>query len=172
MQINKTAGLLPVLCLIGSTAVAEGFYVGAKAGWMDADVNGLDEAVNVGAVVGYTFANISEGVSWGIEGEATTTTSDGDVDIAGFNGDWDIDTQAIYGVLRLGNAFYGKLRLGYLWEDVSVSVAGASADGNDDGVSGGVGAGMHINEQFSVEAEYTYVEEDINFYSVGVNFSF
>ena len=172
MRINKTAGLLPLLCLLGNTAMAEGVYLGAKLGLMDADVSGLDPATNIGVVVGYAFAPVSDSISWAVEGEFTTSVSDGDIDAFGSNGSWDVDTQALYGVLRIGGDLYGKLRLGYLREDASASVAGVSADGSDDGVSGGLGAGWHANEQLSVELEYTLIEEDIDFYSVGVNYAF
>ncbi|VAW82826.1 hypothetical protein MNBD_GAMMA14-824 [hydrothermal vent metagenome] len=172
MYINKTAGLIPALCLVSGAVMAEGAYVGARVGIMDADVSGLDSATNMGVLLGYTFGDVSDGMTWAVEGEFTTTASKGDVDLAGFNGDWDIDTQAIYGVLRIGGDFYGKARVGYLREDISVSVAGISADGSDSGLSGGVGAGWRINEQIAIEAEYTLVEKDVDFYSAGVNFAF
>lgn len=172
MRINKAAGLLPVICLLGNTAMAEGLYLGAKIGVVDADVSGFDDATNAGVTVGYQFAPVSENISWALEGEFTTTVSDGDISVFGSNGSWDVDTQALYGVLRIGGDLYGKLRLGYLREDVSASVAGVSADGSDDGVSGGLGAGWRANEQLSVELEYTLVEEDLDFYSVGLNFAF
>jgi hypothetical protein len=172
MRINKTAGLFPLLCLLGSTAMAEGVYVGAKIGAMDADVSGFDDATNLGIVVGYTFEPVSDGISWALEGEFTTSVSDGDVNAFGSSGSWDVDTQALYGVLRIGGDLYGKLRLGYLREDVSASVAGVSADGSDDGVSGGLGVGWRASEQLSLELEYTLIEEDLDFYSVGANFAF
>ena len=172
MNRMKAAGLLPALLLVGNTALAEGPYLGAKVGLMDPDISGLDEATNVGLVAGYSFADNGSNMRWGVEAEFTTTTSDGDVRVGGLNGDWDVDTQALYGVLTIGDTLYGKLRLGYLREDVSVSLAGFSADGNDDGVSGGVGAGWRVNDRFALEAEYTFVEQDIDFYSLGVTFAF
>ncbi|TCK16994.1 outer membrane protein with beta-barrel domain [Thiogranum longum] len=172
MRIIKLAGLLPALCLISSQAMAEGFYAGAKAGWMDPDIRGFDEATNLGVQGGYTFGAPDTGITWAVEAELTTTISDGDVQAFGSSGNWDVDTQAIYGVLRIGDALYGKLRLGFLHEDASASVVGASADGSDSGVSGGLGGGWRANQQLSFELEYTMVEEDIDFYSVGMNFAF
>ena len=173
MDIRKTAGLLPALCLVNTAAMAEGPYLGARLGFMDADISGLDSATNIGLIAGYNFGDVADdGMSWGIEAEFTTTVSDGDVDVAGLNGDWDIDTQAIYGVFRIGGDLYGKVRLGCLREDVSISVAGISADGSDDGLSGGLGGGWQVNEQLSLEAEYTRVEEDVDYYSIGAHFAF
>lgn len=172
MEINKTAGMFPVLCLIGSTAMAEGLYLGARVGVMDPDVSGLDDATNAGVVIGYTVGEINDILSWGFEGEVTTTVSDGDVDVAGFKGDWDIDTQAIYAVFRVGETIYGKLRFGALREDVSINVAGVSVDGDDSSFTAGIGAGWRFTDQLAFEAEFTNVESDVNFYSVGVNYSF
>jgi hypothetical protein len=172
MRITKTAGLLPALCLIGSSAMAEGFYAGAKLGWMDPDFSGFDEATNIGVVLGYTFSVPDVGVSWAVEGELTTTVFEGDIQVFGSSGNWDIDTQAIYGVLRIGGDLYGKLRLGYLWEDASADIAGVSADGSDNGTSVGLGGGWRANQQLAIEVEYTLVEEDIDFYSIGMNLAF
>ncbi len=172
MNNRKMAGLLPVLCLFSSAAMAEGPYLGAKLGIMDADVSGLDDATNVGLFAGYNFGELGDGISWALEAEFTTTISDGDVDVLGLNGDWDVDTQALYAVLRVGGDLYGKLRAGYLREDVSVSIAGVSIGGDDTGFSGGLGGGWQVNEQLAIEAEYTLVEEDLDFYSIGVNYAF
>ena len=161
-----------MLCLIGSTAMAEGVYVGAKVGVMDPDVNGLDEATNAGVAIGYTFAEIEEMFSWGFEAEFTTTVSDGDAELAGFKGDWDVDTQAIYAVVRAGKTVYGKLRAGVLREDVSIDIAGISAEEDDTSFTAGLGAGWRVTEKLALEAEYTFIESDLDFYSIGVNYSF
>jgi len=171
MEIRKTARLLPVLCLLGSTAMAEGVYVGAKVGVMDPDINGMDEATNAGVVLGYTFGGDGN-ISWAAEAEFTTTISDGDIEVFGQKGDWDVDTQALYGVLRFGSDIYGKVRAGYLREDVSASIAGVSVDDDDTGFSGGLGAGWRMNENFAIELEYTFIEDDLDFYSAGLNYSF
>ncbi len=172
METRKTAGLLPVLCMLGSTAMAEGVYLGARVGVMDPDVSGLDNATNASVLIGYMFAEIDDMFSWGFEAEATTTVSDGDAEVLGFKGDWDIDTQALYGVIRVGKAFYGKLRFGFLREDVSIDVAGVSVEGDDTSFTTGIGGGWRTTENLALEAEYTQVESDIGFYSVGVNYFF
>lgn len=172
MITYKTAGLLPILCLVGNTAVAEGFYLGAKAGVMKPGISELDDATNIGGVIGYEIGEASDNLTWIVEAEFTTTASDGDVEVLGLSGDWDVDTQALYAGVRVGTDLYAKLRLGYLRKDVSVSIAGFSADGSDTGASAGIGGGWRLNESVGLEVEYTFIEEDLDFYSFGVNFSF
>jgi hypothetical protein len=61
-----------------------------------------------------------------LEAEFTTTISAGDVDIGGFTGDWDIDTQATCVAARLGEKVYPKVRYGVLQEGASIKIAGFS----------------------------------------------
>lgn len=171
MNLRKTSWMLPALMSVSCAVAAEGVYVGARVGFMDPDVSGLDEAQNVGIVLGFEFMSDTL-ISAAVEAEFTTTYSDGDVDFAGLNGDWDVDTQALYLVGKLGEAFYGKLRAGVLREDVSISIGGISGEGSDSGFSAGLGVGWRAADNVSVEAEYTLVEEDIDFYSIGANIGF
>lgn len=152
-------------------AGAEGVYIGGKIGVMDVDDSAFDDATNAGILLGYEFP--ASGIaSVGFEAEFTTTVSDGDFNAFGVSGDWDIDTQAIYAVVRIGDQVYAKGRIGYLNEDVSVSVGNVSADGSDSGGSLGVGFGVRATDRLNIEAEYTKVEEDVDFWSVGVNLYF
>jgi hypothetical protein len=162
--------LMAVLLAGCGSAQAEGLYLGAVIGVMDVDVNGFDEAVNGGVVLGYAVP--AQGTaSWGLEAEFTTSVSKGDLEPSRF-GDWEIDTQAAYAVLRVGSDVYAKLRAGYLWEDVSVDFGGSTVEGDDNGFSGGIGVGFQGSESIDVEFQYTLIEEDVNFYSVGLNFKF
>lgn len=74
-------------------------YFGAKVGSMMADISELSDATNIGFVVGNRLKN-----NISIEGEFTFTAADGDVNIFGFSGDWDVLTIAGYGVYRSNNA--------------------------------------------------------------------
>ncbi len=171
MKIRKQHWLIPLLFAGCCTAHAEGFYAGTKVGIMDVDDSAFDEATNGGLLVGYEFSRQGM-VSWGAEAEFTTSLSDGDFQAFGISGDWDIDTQALYGVLKYGDQFYGKLKLGVLNEDVSASAGSVTVDESDSGLSVGLGAGWRANNRIAIEAEYTQIEEDVAFYSAGVNFSF
>jgi len=43
---------------------------------------------------------------------------------------------------------------------------------SDSGLSLGIGVGYQFNNKISTELEYTIIEEDIDFISLGVNYSF
>jgi len=102
MQFKKQHWLIPVLFAGCCTASAEGFYVGAKVGVMDVDESAFDEATNGGILIGYEFSRQGS-ISWGAEAEFTTSLSDGDFEVFGVSGEWDIDTQALYGVVEIGD---------------------------------------------------------------------
>ncbi len=150
---------------------AQGPYGGIKLGGVDVDTSAFDTATNMGVLLGYDFSS-SASLSWGLEAELTTSISDGDYRAFGNQGDWDIDTQALYGVFKFGREIYGKVKLGVLREDVSASVGGFSADDTETGTSAGVGVGWWIAPQVAIEAEYTQIEADAAFYSVGANYRF
>jgi outer membrane immunogenic protein len=130
------------------------------------DVSGLDDALNVGILFGgYIMEETSFG-SIAIEGEITTSISDGDVSINGERGDWDIDVIAIYAAYRSQRTIYFKGKIGLLYEDAKVKTPSRSASNDDIGLSLGIGGGWRIMDRSSLELEYTFIEDDINFFSL------
>ncbi len=163
--------VMSVLFFLPSAKAADSsWYVGLKAGQMMVDLDGLDDATNGGVLVGYSFGDFA------IEAEYTTTLSEGDVTILGVPGEWDINTFAVYGVYRSSGNIYFKGKVGFLNEDVSINVNAfgtpISAAGSDSSASLGVGVGWRIPDSNSLELEYTIVEEDIDFLSLGYNYHF
>jgi hypothetical protein len=147
------------------------FYLGLKAGKMMVDPAEFEDATSSGLVfVGYKFSN-NPGGSLAIEGEYTNSSSE-NITILGTTGKWDIDTIAVYVAYRTGGDLYFKGKAGYLHEDVSANIAGASISGSDSGLSLGIGAGLKIGKSNALELEYTIVEEDVSFLSLGFNFGF
>lgn len=171
MNIRTIRWLAFLFVFVCSTASAEGFYLGLKAGVMEVDDSAFDEAENVGLVLGYDMTG-TDAFAWAVEAEFTKSSSDGDFKVFGVNGEWDIETQAIYGVMKIGQDFYGKLKIGFLNEDVTAKAGGASFDDSDSGASAGVGLGWRASEAFALELEYTMIEEDVDFISGGINFHF
>jgi hypothetical protein len=169
MHNNKTA-LVLVMALAATSARAGGLYLGASVGVMDNDVKGFDDATNAGFLVGYDVVRFDV-VALSVEGELTTTVSDGDVEIFGFKGDWDIDTQAAYVAARVGDTLYAKARYGILREDVSVS-AGFSQSESDTGGSWGASLGWMITPEFGVQVDGTVVEGDVNYWNAGIVYRF
>lgn len=161
-----------VLGMVAGTAMAQGPYVGGKVAWVNVDdVLGIsfDSAMNGGVVLGYEFLP-----DYGLAAEAEFTTSinDGDWSYLGVSGNWDIQTSAIYLVSRLGQEVYAKVKVGYLNEDISVTVPGLTVSGDDSGVSWGLGGGYKFTQNVSAEVEWTKIEADADAWSAGVNFSF
>jgi hypothetical protein len=150
---------------------AEGWYLGASVGGMDADINGFDSATNAGFLAGYDVFT-REIFAASIETEFTTTVSDGDVKFSGVKGDWDIDTRAVYVVSRLGDRFYGKVRYGFLWEDFSVDIAGNSQSDSDSSISWGAAVGWMFAEQLGVQADATRIESSIQYWNLGLVYRF
>jgi hypothetical protein len=165
------AGAALLLSLALGPAQAAGWYLGASVGLMDNNVSGFDDATNVGALLGYDLYT-RDIFAVSLEGELTTTVSDGDVSIYGLQGDWNIDTQAAYVAARLGERFYMKVRYGVLREDATVNVAGTSQSGADTGGSWGAALGWMVTPQWGIQLDGTLVESDVNYWNVGVKYQF
>ena len=160
MRHIKAIFLVGLFGLVAAAPVAAGELIfGAKTGPMMIDVSGIDDPTNIGLMVGY-----QQGVVLGdlaIEGEFTTSSSDGD--LAGNK--VSIDTMAVYAALRTAGPIYFKVKGGFLQEDVKI---GSSSD-SDSGMSYGAGVGFGIGI-LQLELEYTQVEQDVSFLSLGVQF--
>lgn len=169
----QTRTLIAILCLGGvglsGTALAEDspWYGGIQVGQFSVDQSEFDSTNGVGVMLGYKVNNLVS-----IEGVLTTTGEDGDLTVQGVQGDWDLNTSAVYAAIRSSGNLYFKGKLGYLHEKVNASIVGLSFSGSDSGVSYGVGAGWRIGDGLGLELEYTIIEEDADFISLGVNFGF
>lgn len=143
---------------------ANPLYFGLKAGAMDVDDTD-DAASNVGAMVGYKFHEDERGAFFG-EGEYTRTFSDGEA-AGALAGDYDVETLSAYGGFRSAGQLFWKAKVGLSWWDVAVEGAGAAED-DGTSLSFGAGGGWRLNENTGIEAEYTIIDSDISFLSVGV----
>ena len=160
---KKNSAALAALALAWSCVVHAEGYAGGSAGIMDADVAG-DNPFNVGVRGGYRWPT-----GWGIEGEITTSLTNGKADV-GFFGSvhYSVDTYAVYGTYRTPGDVYFKARLGLLDEQVDAG----PADGSDSGLTGGAGIGFDVGRSAEVQIEYTYIEQDLNYWSGSVIFRF
>jgi hypothetical protein len=153
-----------LVVVLGLVAVpqtwAGDLFFGAKTGPMILDVSGVSDATNTGVVVGYELLGVLLG-DLAVEGELTTTTGDGELN----NDKVEVDTKAVYLALRSAGPFYFKAKAGYLNVDVDVGETSSSDSGTSYGV--GVGFGIGIAQ---LELEFTKIDKDIAFVSVGVQF--
>ncbi|MDP5211158.1 porin family protein [Microbulbifer sp. 2205BS26-8] len=157
----KLKALGAAAVLVCSAAVqAEGAYVGGTFGAMNVDAKYADKnPLNAGIRGGYTWNS-----GLGIEAEFTGSASDGELDDGS---DYSISTQALYATYRTQGDIYFKGRLGYLHEKVK-----AFREVSDDGFSAGIGAGFKLTENLSFEAEYTLVEQDVDYWSGSLVYHF
>lgn len=146
-----TAGFAPV-------ATAD-WYFGAKAGPMLIDTANVGNPTNAGVMIGKEWGVVIGDV--GVQGEFTTSTTKGKY--AG--SDVSVDTQAVYGVFRTAGALYLIAKAGMLREDVKIGAASST----DSGSSVGLGVGFSLGVA-QLELEYTQVEKDIAYLSLGVRF--
>jgi len=156
LKIINTLTLF-ILFTLSSMSYAGGLTFGAKTGPMMFDQSGVDDPVNAGIAVGSELGVVLGDL--GFEGEFTTTMNKGSY--AG-NNDLSIDTMAIYATYRSPGFIYLKARGGFLRYDIK--------DGkNDTTTSMGIGVGFSL-AVVKIELEYTQIDTDINFVSVGIQF--
>ena len=145
-----------------SVQASEGGYFGTVAGLMKTSING-DSPFNAGVRAGYNWNS-----GFGLEGEYTTSLVDGEASYGSFNWDYSISTLGVYGTYRSQGDIYFKGRLGVLNESVDFEGEKES----DSGLSAGLGLGFSFSENVNLEAEYTLVEEDVDFWSGTLVFRF
>ena len=155
--------LLPVVLFLATTHVfaesSGGVYLGVKTGSLDIDSAMWDADTPKGVVLGYQKG------SFGAEIEFNT--ADIDYDFLGIKSSADYKTLALYGVYRSEGDFYFKAKAGVLKQEVKTSFTTE----DDTNASGGVGLGVKMGP-VRLEAEYTIIETDVDFISIGANFSF
>jgi hypothetical protein len=161
--------------LLVAGAATPGFaqhYAGVKGGLLnitqDIDFDG-------GAMVGVLFGYDMPGDNFSLEGEFNASVVSAESDNERY-GDLDIWTLAAYGAFRTSGTFYFKGKAGLLYEELKSSVSGSSieiqVDGGAIALSLGIGAGLRLGENLGAELEYTQIEADIGYATLGLNWMF
>jgi len=167
--------LLGSLTAVGTAQAAGKIYVGAKAGVVQADAPGFDNAFNAGVYGGYNmlgkdshFAADLNGGTLAVEGEVTLSVAKGDAPV----GEWDLTSVGAYAAYRhpLTDYFYLKGKLGLVRYDLDTTVASTSS-GTETALAAGIGAGWKVGPG-NIEAEITTYESDVLFVSAGFHMSF
>lgn len=158
---------LIILALFYTPAAHSEFYIGAKGGEM---IISNDIAFNDATSVGILFGGTIPDSGFAIEGELTTTVSS--AEHKSRSDELDIFTLAGYGVYRSAGRFYFKGKAGLLTEYLDISGGNFSLEGYGGAISLGAGAGFRISNTANLELEYTIIEADINFLSLGITFEF
>jgi hypothetical protein len=152
------AGALMAGMAFAPAALADWTF-GANAGKMMIDASGVDDPTNAGVVIGKEWSVVFGDAA--VEAEFTTSIDDGSF----LGNDVNVNTQAVYGAIRTAGPVYVIGKLGVLREEVEIG----SISDSDTGVSAGIGVGFSIGLA-QMEVQYTVVEEDISYLSVGVRF--
>lgn len=161
MSFLKKSILIATLGLSSMGAIAAeddaGFAAGLKFGKTLVDIEGADDGTTKGITLGYSFNG-----NWAVELDVMR----GDFEVDGDSGD--LDWTAIYGAYRSEGSVYFLAKIGAAREEASIY--GESE--TDTGASYGIGGGFRVNDTFSLEAEYTIIESDVNFLGIGARFQF
>lgn len=152
------AALLTAGVASAPAAMAD-MYFGVNAGSMLIDVAGVDDPTNVGVLIGKEWGVAVGDI--GVQAEFTTTINDGDF----YGHDVSINTQAIFGAFRTAGPIYLIAKAGLLREDVEIGWVSE----DDTGLAAGIGVGFSVGVA-QLELEYTQVEEDVGYLSLGVRF--
>jgi len=161
MRQMKTVFLVGFLSMLAAGPVLAGdLYFGVKTGPMIVDSSVIKtDPTNVGVLIGYELGVVLGDLA--VEGEMTTSTSDGE--FKGGFGKFDLDTIAAYLAFRSAGPIYFKAKGGFLQVD--------DGSGSDTGVSYGIGVGLGIGiAQVELEYTQTAVDSDLAFVSAGVQF--
>ena len=181
----KHKWLFPFLALATSAPLmanaevtADKFSAGVKLGMYMVDsaaAEGFEDATD-------TSVDIDNGLGFGLHGdyqirenwyvdvEYSTVSVDAKIstDFGDASGDIDISTFAIYGAYRSTGQLYYMGKAGLICESVSAD----DIDESDMGLSFAIGGGYKINEQFSIEAEFTTVEKNVAFIGATARYTF
>lgn len=167
--------LIVVFSCVGISSA--GLYVGAKSGMMMLDVPDVSDIIPIGVLFGYSIMP-----QIGVEGEFNYGIAGGDWEpelYPGISADYNIYTVAGYGAYRyiIGGVAYVKAKVGVIYENVTAEykvgdIIVMDLNASDTGLSFGGGIGFKFSEMIMAEAEFTLIEQEVNFISVGLNFNF
>lgn len=150
------------------------FYANAQV--VVSDVDGFDNGTSLALTGGMDLTRDARGGGFGVEAEWTTDISEPEVEIGDIKGELSYWTLAGYGVYRYplsqDLALRGRAGILYLDFDEDVNVGGFGEDDEDVNFSAGVGATYRLSGQIHAIAEYTYIDDEINHLSAGVQMRF
>jgi len=129
------------------------FYMAQKIGLMDGGQGISDDAINAAFGIGYRNNRYLS-----TEVEYTTTFIDGET---ASGNDWNVDALSVFAALRTNTRVKLKGKVG------------VSSIGDDSGLEFSAGLGVSFWAAGGLtEIEYTKLGNDLNFFSIGVNFFF
>ncbi|MFK7853521.1 MAG: outer membrane beta-barrel protein [Granulosicoccus sp.] len=150
-----------VLASVFSASAHADLYFGIKAGSMLIgfdDVEVAEDPASVAGTLGYQFESFP---SLSVEAEVSRTVSTGLV----VGNELEVESQGVYFSYTSPGRIYYKGRIGYM--DAALVAGDLSED--EGGETYGVAVGIRL-QGVSVELDYTAVDDDVNFVSIGLRF--
>ncbi|WP_405231720.1 porin family protein [Lentisalinibacter salinarum] len=160
--------------MLGTSALAEGFYVGGGVGFtqIEDEEDGIsfdDTPIGWRVFAGYEFTpNFALEGGYLDSGEAEDTILGEDVEA-----DLTAWTLTGLGILPINDSWKVFGKLGYYDGESEVSVLGFSAEDDESGLTLGAGTRYDVTQQFSVRADFDWYDSDIDtLWSLGIAVQF
>ena len=151
-------------------------YFGAKIGTVDIGSE-FEEPKQAGVFVGYPI-----NPNAAIEIEYTTSIEEASLKgLTDFDYEVEIESIAIYAAFRSQGELYFKGRFGYIKNKYTTTISNleilgetinTSDSDTEDGLSFGFGLGYFIGQSSSLDFEYTQLDHDVEFMSLGFSHHF
>lgn len=153
---------LAVMLLSPSLATASPYF-GAKIGTMQVSFD-FDETdsdpTSIGILLGYRWDHVLRGLSG--ELEVTRSISPGEVrDL-----DLDVESQGLYLAYQTQGPLYVRGRVGLMDASLDAGVLSEGEGGETFGIAAGYRRGA-----FAVELDFTSIDDDVSFFSIGLVYS-
>lgn len=172
-KIISTIGFLTFFVMSAASADPGKQYLLPKLGIMSIDVFDAKLLYSLGFQYGY---GLTRNVSF--EADLNYGFIGGEYKKLQEEGDFRVFSLGAYGAYRLPltKALYLKGKLGGIYEDVERSSNLNAGSDEIVSIAGGLGAGYYYGElgpvRLTVELEWTKLDKDINFYSMGAHLAF
>jgi outer membrane immunogenic protein len=154
MKTKLWLAVMMLASLYTTTAAAE-MAIGVKGGKIDYDVEGTDPGLNGSLQLAFDIFDLGL-ADIAIEGEYSTSLTDGEIDFGPATLDTSFESMAVYASLRTAGPVYVIARVGYA--NTEVEVEGFSED--DTGIATGLGVGFSMG--LRMEIEYTKYEPEFD----------
>ena len=171
-KIALSAAILMGAC--GSVYAQDpGVYIGVKGGSFRVDVTEADtnNPTAKGFVLGYNLGN-GPAIEFERNSSDTFSASQYVYYYGNVTAEGEIETTALYFAYRSEGTFFFKVKGGILKEDVKLNTYGERFNDSDTGLTMGAGLGFNLGNVAQIEAEYTIIEQDVGYLSLGLNLRF
>ena len=148
------------------------WMAGLKFGAAELDIEDYNRAKTTALVIGYQFSRpIGDNGSASIEMEIATS-DDAKIDSPFAQGDWKINSEAVYMNYRSPGTVYFKTKVGILHNQITQQFAFGDVVSDDTAFALGFGGGVRLgaaDNRVNIEAEWVSAsgDHDINYFSLG-----